>query len=439
MLNNQVNLRQVVVVIMSLLLVVPYSTGAIWYGFKEGFFPIQPRNYLVGIVGLLSILAFAKRPRISLSVVVLLALIILRIGDTFFLHRVSSLDQSEVLSTLGAALAYALGIVFLCGDPIALRQSALWCGILTIVFCCGINAWEWQNPGYFSTDEGRSAGMLGNANASAGASVAMLGLVLSMTPPLWLAAAAICSAGIGVFFTLSRGGAIVWLLVTVAYLMIVAKGRLRRVLGFAFWVALLVFLMLRVIDFENPLSSGRANASTRDVSNRERELFGLESIDANDTSRVDLLLDGLEGVRQQPVLGYGTGASWGFPYRPHNEFIAVWLDNGIVGMVLFSLGLCLLVGNSILKNKVLIIGCIPLIAEIPFSQNLLDDKSYLFAWIAIAAMLQFQGESESSVFSGENPRLVWGDAQDGKANEVKRPALCLGISGKTRGLAQYGE
>lgn len=425
MLNNQIKISQVAAVIMALLLVVPYSTGAIWYGFKEGYVPIQPRNYLVGIVALLAVYTLFKRPRINFSIVALLGLITLRIGDTFFLHRVPDLDNLEMLSEEGAALAYSMGIVFLCGDRFTLRYSAVLCGIFTILVCTGMNAWEWQNPGFFSTEEGRSAGMLVNSNDAGSAIVVMLGLVLSMTPPLWLAAGLICSSGVGVFFTLSRGGAIVWLLVTVAYLMIVAQSRLRRIVGFTFWLTLIVFFILKVVDFRSPLSEGGTNSTMSDVSTREKELLGQGEIDPNDDGRVDILLDALKGIQQQPILGYGTGASWSNLFRPHNEFVGVWLDNGIVGMVLFSLGLCLLVVNCISRNKVLLIGCVPLVAEIPFSHNLLENKSYLFAWIILAGMVQFQGEIKLPVASGEGPQDICGNERAPEVLNGTSPAVRL--------------
>jgi hypothetical protein len=400
------------------LLVVPYSTGAIGYLYENGLFPIQPRNYLVGIVALLFVYALAKRPRVNASIVVLLALITLRIGDLFFFDRVPNLDKYELLSAEGAALAYAFGVIFLCGDRMALRYCALVCGSLTILVCSGVNAWEWQNPGYFSPVEGRSAGMFTNPNDSGTAVGVMLGVVLSMTPPLWLAAALICSSGIGVYFTLSRGGAIVWLLVIVAYLVIVGQKRLRRMVGLAVWLGLIILLIVKLVDFENALSGGGTTAVSSNVSGREKVFFGQEELDANDTGRVDVLREGVQGIQEQPIVGYGTGASLGELYSPHNEFVAVWLDNGLVGMALYSLGLCLLVGSCILKNKALLIGCVPLVAEIAFSHNLLEHKSYLFAWIVLAGMVQFARETESPVVSDGDVQEVCDSDQDAELLEV---------------------
>ncbi len=406
---------------MALLLVVPYSTGAIGYGFVWSFFPIRSRTYLVALVTLLAVYGVAKRPRINLSIVALLALAALRILDAFFLDRAPNPENLPTLSNEGASLAYSLGIVFLSGDRIALRYSALLCGSLTILVCAGVNAWEWQNPAFFSDVQGRSAGMLVNANISAAAIVGMLGLVLAMTPPLWLAAGLICSSALGVYFTLSRGGAVVWLLIVVAYLVFAARGGLRRIVGFAFWLALILVLIIKVIDFENPLSAG-----TNDVSTRESVLLGQKEIEANDSRHVNVLLDGLKGVQQQPIFGYGTGASIGL-YEPHNQFLSIWLDNGVVGMALFSLGLCLLVGNCILKSKVLLIGCIPLLGQIPFGQNMLEDKSYLFVWIVLGGMLQVQKETELWVLFDEHGCDVPGNEQDPEVHDTTSPALRLEV------------
>ncbi len=388
MLIQHINYGRVAGVVLALLLVVPCATGALAYAFDAGFFPIQPRYYLLGIVALLAVYALVKHPRIDLCVLPLLVLIAVRIGDTFFLHRAPELDEADLLSTEGATLAYSLGVVFLCGERTALRQAALLCGSLTILACAATNAIEWQDPGFFGTKGARSAGMLMNANTSADAMVAMLGLVLSLTPPLWLAAGVICSSGLGIFFTLSRSGAICWLLIIVAYVFFVARGRLRHVVGFAFWLAMIIFVVVKIVSFENPVATRGGSLEAADIANRQRVLFGLETLDANDTHRIDVLLDGLAGVREQPLWGYGTGAAFGTLYRPHNELIALWLDNGIFGMMLYALGLCLLVGRCISRNKVLLIGCIPLVGLIPFSQNLAEDNSYLFTWIVLCGLLK---------------------------------------------------
>lgn len=401
MLNNQIRIGQVAAVILAVLLVVPYATGALDHlFFVEGLFPIRPRNYLLGIVALLALYALANRPRINLCILALLSLFVLRIADTLLLHRVANLDESNMLSSEEAALVYSVGIVFLCGNGATLRYSALLCGIFTILVCCVINGWEWHNPGFFSTVEGRSAGMLENPTTSSLVIVALLGVVLALAPPLWLAAGLICASGLGVYFTLSRGGAITWLLVVAAYLAFIAKSNLRRLVGFAFWLALIVVLVLKVVDVGNALGGSGSSGSMEDVSTREKVLFGQEEMDANDNGRVDLLMEGLKAIQQEPILGYGTGASFHHIYNPHNEFIGVWLDNGILGAALYAFGLCLLVGNCLVRNKALLIGCIPIIVEITASQTLLEDKGYLFAWVVLAGMAQLRTEADLPAVCG---------------------------------------
>jgi O-antigen ligase len=124
------------------------------------------------------------------------------------------------------------------------------------------------------------------------------------------------------------------------------------------------------------------------------ELLGQEAVDINDTERVDLLREGIAGIRAAPISGYGTGASWGSPFLPHNELIAVWLDNGIVGIVLYVSALGLLVTSCFRKEKALLVGCVPLLAAAPFSHNLLENKSYLFCWVILAGLLPAGRQSE---------------------------------------------
>ena len=129
------------------------------------------------------------------------------------------------------------------------------------------------------------------------------------------------------------------------------------------------------------------SATTADVRVRSDLFSGhTEELDINDSSRVDLFWMGVEGIKSAPLTGYGTFSSAGFLFRPHNQFLAVWLDNGLIGILLFLSALALLGWECYCaRNLLLWVAYIGLLSTTPFSQNLLEDYSFLPEWVACAA------------------------------------------------------
>jgi hypothetical protein len=64
----------------------------------------------------------------------------------------------------------------------------------------------------------------------------------------------------------------------------------------------------------------------------------------------------------------------------------------------------------------------------------LDEKSYLFAWIVLAGMLQLQRKTELSKIPGEDPQGVRGNEQDGKVYDAIGPAFRPEVCGENHGL-----
>src|SRR5207244_10605294 len=82
-------------------------------------------------------------------------------------------EFDPVMSSVGALLFCSV-LCTMTGNINAFRLGAITSATIVLIFNTAINAWEWSNPGFFSTVEGRSAGLLGNANASAYSIASML-------------------------------------------------------------------------------------------------------------------------------------------------------------------------------------------------------------------------------------------------------------------------
>ena len=71
-------------------------------------------------------------------------------------------------------------------------------------------------------------------------------------------------------------------------------------------------------------------------------------------------------------------------FAPHNQFLGVWLDNGLGGVLLFALGMGALFVSAFRRNLIWAVGVGGLILQTVVSHNLLESKPFLVTWILLA-------------------------------------------------------
>jgi O-antigen ligase len=380
-------------------MVVPFTTGFIGFCFDEGLTKLRPAYYLAGVSAAVTISLGLRRYRPSLTTALLISLLLVRLLDAAILQRIHVLIDNPA-STIAVAFIFSISLSYVASDRRLVRICMIGCAISTIFACSLVNSWEWLHPGYFSAAQGRSAGWLENPNDSAMAICFMLGLLLSLRIPAWLTAPAAVMSFLGVYFSLSRTGIILLGAIGLGSLLAV----LRRGLAFSISLSLLItlfgYLINRTVDFRG--------LATNTVAERQALFTGDVNMSLSDDARIELFREGIEGIKAEPAFGYGAGASWGMPFEPHNEYVATWLDSGILGFLLFVAGLFSLTRDCFLRDKQLLIGAVPLALGAFFSHNLLESKSFLFAWICLAG-LACSGEkkhldSKSSEELSQKPR-----------------------------------
>jgi hypothetical protein len=97
------------------------------------------------------------------------------------------------------------------------------------------------------------------------------------------------------------------------------------------------------------------------------------------------LSDAWEAVMQKPLLGHGTGMS-GSRWAPHNEYVSIWLEMGIPGLILFVGTLGILVVRSVLTGGRAGYLLFAILAFTPAGQGRLETAHYCMA-LAVAAHL----------------------------------------------------
>ena len=198
-------------------------------------------------------------------------------------------------------------------------------GIATSIF---IDA---RYPGTFSLQETRAAGFGINPNRGAAITVMVLIGALDWKHPR-ISFATVCwgmLALAAVFLTLSRSGVLMLGVVGTSYLRLCVRrngmGSLVLLGGLAFGVGGYALIAADAAQQVLPMfesAGSRAN------------LFSgqLDAMDTSEDSRLILVQEYFDMIFEHPILGWGTGFTYGNELGAHNMFLARWVDNGIFGL-----------------------------------------------------------------------------------------------------------
>lgn len=234
-------------------------------------------------------------------------------------------------------LSYDLGVLLILlavSTLPAVRESWRTWLLLAFALLLFTTLWDVLQPGTFSKQMGRAAGLAANANTTAALLVAACaGLIQPhrLRRRDWLLLAA---AGLGVLATLSRGGVVLWAVLVGCYLginLLTLRRRpaylhARRLVPAAVVICLVftaAFVLARegVGMFERPTARARVAMFTGDTSWLSSE-----------EGRLRLLAQAWEQVSDSPILGHGTGASYRTGRGSHNMYLDVWVQWGLVGL-----------------------------------------------------------------------------------------------------------
>jgi len=261
-------------------------------------------------------------------------------------------------------------------------------------------------PQSFSQVVDRPAGFDGNPNNSA-MIVVMLAIatidwtrVRTTDMLLWLV------AGLAVAATLSRGGMILLAVAFLYYGIVSWRTGPRR-------YATNLSILLAAIAVIVPLYS-LTGLGTTVYSAENGHLQLLTSIIRGDTasltndSRVALSRHFTDLISDGPILGYGTGLAMSYAAGPHNMFLTLWLENGIIGLSVYLMVLivCLLHFRMIADSRAQAFCLVVLISSF-FSHNLLSSRPMFTTLGLLSAMAVWQGPARSEpARSAAAPRLA---------------------------------
>ncbi len=236
-------------------------------------------------------------------------------------------------------------------------------------------------PGTFSKQMSRAAGFAGNPNQGGFRLVLLAAVSMRYLRPRRWDLVILAACGLGVFLTLSRGSlvllGVLGFAVGLSRLLTASRPRSRRMwgataLGALALAALVVFAGVRWLP----------TLPQFDIRHAQARLSLLASIDGflkgEQGTRLQLVRESFERIERRPFLGYGLGYASTLKPGPHNQFLKIWLDQGLVGVGLFCWMLSAAAAVFFRRRSVTGVVVIALlIAESSVSHNLLDDRTAL--------------------------------------------------------------
>ncbi len=354
-------------------LFVPIMARALGWLHEQGKMPIKPRDYTLLLLGAVFFLLALGRPRISFPSLLLLLPPLLRVLDAAFLRRfdVSFLGEHSVfVMNLTSALLVSFASLALLSAP-EWRRIAYYVAVGAIVFINASIYYEATGAQSFTRIPGRLAGFPVDPNDGPITTCLMLGIAFTLQPAFWKNLALAAFATPAIALTMSRSGLAIFAFMVGLYILLNARQHLTGLLLIAAFGIPLAIGGVAVLAQR----SGGGLIKDENTQSRLQAIYELDFEKLKSPERAKDLADGWEAVGRAPVWGHGTGAGTAW-WQPHNQFVAVWLDIGLPGVVTLAaplLGLTLLC----FLNRLTGLFClIPVWLFIPCSQILLDAPQF---------------------------------------------------------------
>ncbi len=241
-------------------------------------------------------------------------------------------------------------------------------------------------PMTFSRVSGRSAGLYMNPNLSGQALV--LGMILcanlfhiSKRIPFMLI------TGIGVFVTFSRASILAWL-IAVASMLMIDRARFRDFLpSIALCLLISAFIVLPRLD-QWLTSWERTGTLNPDVQERLAWLadpFGVS--DSSSSSRTAVAREAWDAFAEEPLVGRGTGSTHQVATEPHNQYLVLMVDHGIIGAAILPLLMLAVVWRSqgAMRGTAFVFALAVLVLSL-WTHTILRDEHSLVLFSVMAAM-----------------------------------------------------
>jgi len=375
-------------ILAALALLVPIMTKYLSWADGAGVLPFKPRDYTLLTVAGVTVMVMLNKPSICPPAFLMLIVPLLRVLDATFLQRftITALgDHSIVVMTLISNFLVTFTTV-LCLSAEPWRRVALWVGVCVALLSAGGVYYEWLGYGAFTRIPGRMAGFPSDPNDPPIMICLMLSVIFALNTRFWWNVVLILLVSPAIMLTLSRSGMAVFSCLMLCYIL----GNLRQhFMGMLLMAAISVPLAIGGVAVLAQTSTKVGMVTNKDTVDRLKAIYELDFERIKSPERGKDLQDGWEAAGKKPLWGHGTGAGTSV-WKPHNQIVALWIDIGIPGVLLYIGGLILLTFRCFTCGLRGGYCLVPLWLFIPCSQILVESPHYWFA-AAVCSNLVYTG------------------------------------------------
>lgn len=349
--------------------------------YNIGLSPLKPALFTLAAVAAccgLSLICGMRFAPVSFLVLLLPAV---RLFDAALLSRaVTSLQGQVGMDHTRVMLVIIAILCVLSTDPG--MKAARWAAILAICLTTGSEMAEMAGLVKFTSIPGRFAGFNSHPNFPPVLLCEMLGITFALCKSFKFNCVLIGVAFVGVALTYGRSGFVVLALMAGVYILVNA----RKNLPFLAIIAAIAIPAAGVGFAILQSQTEQGMVKDKNTADRLQAIYELDFEKLKSPERAKDVSDAWEAVLKKPLLGYGTGVS-GTLWAPHNEYVSLWLEMGIPGLLLFVGTLGIMVVRSIMTGGRAGYLLFAIIAYTPAGQGRIEMPHYFLALSTAAFIL----------------------------------------------------
>ncbi len=349
--------------------------------YEAGISPIKPILFTLGSVFLCITVSLVNKPRLCLAVLGVALLPALRLFDAAVLQRFDSSYQDQITMDLTRMMLVFIAIAAVLSTE-KWQKAALWAAVSAMLLTTGSEIAEMLGMVHFTSIPGRYSGFNSHPNFPPVLLCEMLGIIFALSQNFRFNCLMIAVAVPGVALTYGRSGMIVLALLCGAYVLLNA----RKNFGFLMIVTAIALPLLGIGAAVLESDTQHGGMKDKNTADRLEAIYNLDFEKMKSPKRVKDLSDAWEAAMKKPLLGHGTGIS-GTLYAPHNEYVSLWLELGVPGLLLFAGTWLWLTLRSVLTGGKAGYLIFALLAYSPVGQGRIEVPHFSLAMITAACVL----------------------------------------------------
>jgi hypothetical protein len=344
--------------------------------------PVKPRDGTLALLGLCALPLLLSRKQYCVPALLLMTLPLLRVADAALLQRFDIRElgdqKAAVMNMLPPVLVTFTTLIILSSR--VGRRFAVWSATTLILVIVASNLYEWLGYAHWSSIQNRVAGFHRHPNTGPTYALLCLGVLYALSPRFWTNLGLTLLAGIPTMLSISRSCTVIYFGVAGLYVLLNARRHARGLIIVALALPPVFSAWLATVQASATHGRIRPDEFTE---GRLAAIYKFDVQGLKSQERGKDLADGWRAVWKSPVWGYGTGCAAGERWQPHNQIVALWLELGIGGVLIYLAQLLFALVLSARMGLRAGWCLLPLFLDIPCLHWLTDMPPYWFA-LAVA-------------------------------------------------------